>query len=347
MIRPLSLPLMFAGLVAGAASPAIADLVVLQYHHVSDSTPASTSTTVSLFAGQLEMIEELGLDVVPLESGTRQALAGELDNRQQIAITFDDAYDSVYHTAAPLLEEKGFPYTVFVNTDGIGGKGYMTWDQLEEFRDDELVTIANHSKDHDHMVQRPGEDTEAWRERTRMNLDDAQQVLKEKLGTDTPMFAYPYGEFSRAVEAMLDDRGWYGYGQQSGAVGSHSYRTRMPRFPMADAYGQLENLKPKLTSKAFPVDAEQLPDGVMRVMSENPPTLSFPRPDSMDANRLTCFASGQGRVDFSVDGDGQLTLTAPEPFNSRRFRYNCTYPAGNGTFYWLSQQWLDLNRPED
>jgi hypothetical protein len=113
---------------------------------------------------------------------------------------------------------------------------------------------------------------------------------------------------------------------------------------MADAYGQLDNLKPKLTSKAFPVDAEQLPDGVM---SKNPPTLSFPLPDSMDANRLTCFASGKGRVDFSVDSDRQLTLTAPGSFNSRRFRYNCTYPAGNGSFYWLSQQWLDLSKAED
>jgi len=344
MIKPSNLSLMLAGLMAGAAFPAVADLVVLQYHHVSDSTPPSTSTTVSLFEDQLDMIEELGLEVVPLEHGTRQALAGELDNKQQIAITFDDAYDSVYHTAAALLEEKGFPYTVFVNTDGIGGKGYMTWDQLEEFRDDERVTIANHSKDHDHMVQRPEEDTEAWRERTRINLDGAQKVLKEKLGTDVPMFAYPYGEFSQAVESMLDDRGWYGYGQQSGAVGSHSHQTRMPRFPMADAYGQLDNLKPKLTSKAFPVDAEQLPDGVM---SKNPPTLSFPLPDSMDANRLTCFASGKGRVDFSVDSDRQLTLTAPGSFNSRRFRYNCTYPAGNGSFYWLSQQWLDLSKAED
>lgn len=344
MIKRSSVPLVFAGLMAGAVSPAVADLVVLQYHHVSDSTPPSTSTTVSLFESQLDMIEELALEVVPLESGIRQALAGELDTKQQIAITFDDAYDSVYHTAAPLLEEKGFPYTVFVNTDGIGGNGYMTWDQLEEFADNNRITIANHSKDHDHMVQRPGENKEAWRERTRMNLDDAQKVLEQKLGTDRPMFAYPYGEYSEPVEAMLDDRGWYGFGQQSGAVGSHSHDTRLPRFPMADAYGQLESLKPKLTSRAFPVDAEQLPDGVI---SENPPTLSFVLPESMPAERLNCFASGQGRVDFAVASDGQITLTAPESFNSRRFRYNCTYPAGNGRFYWLSQQWLDLSRQED
>lgn len=348
MIRTSSLSTVFAGFVIVAAPQAGADLVVLQYHHVSDSTPPSTSTTVSLFQGQLDLIEELDLEVVRLEPATRQALAGELDDEQQIAITFDDAYESVYDTAAPMLAEKGYPYTVFVNTDAIGGRGYMTWEQLEEFRQDENITIANHSKDHNHMVQRPDESEEAWRERSKTSLDAAQDRLDEKLGIDVPMFAYPYGEYSQPLEAMLEDRGWYGFGQQSGPVGSHSHRTRLPRFPMANTYGQLNSLKTKLTSRALPVDASKLPDGVMdSAKDENPPTLSFRLPDSMDANRLTCFASGQGRVDFDVTGGNRISLTPPETFNSRRFRYNCTYPAGSGNFYWLSQQWVDLSKPED
>jgi peptidoglycan/xylan/chitin deacetylase (PgdA/CDA1 family) len=333
-----------AGLMVGTAAQVNADLVALQYHHVSDSTPSSTSTSVSLFEGQLDLIEELGLEVVSLKTGTADALGGNLESKQQIAITFDDAYDSVYHTAAPLLEAKGYPYTVFVNTDAIGGRGYMTWEQLEEFRDDKSITIANHTKDHAHLVQLPDEPTESWRERVQLSLDGAQRALKEKLGVEEPMLAYPYGEYSEAIEQMLDDRGWYGFGQQSGAIGATSHGTRLPRFPLANPYGQLSNLKTKLTSKALPVEAKRLPDGVM---DKNPPTLSFPMPDSMDANRLTCFASGQGRIDFDVSGNGGITITAPEAFNSRRFRYNCTYPAGGGAFYWLSQQWLDLSQPED
>ena len=344
MIRTPRLSILLAGLMAGTASQASADLVALQYHHVSDSTPSSTSTAVSLFKDQLDLIEELELEVVPLKSGTTDALEGKLDSKSKIAITFDDAYESVYQTAAPLLKEKGYPYTVFVNTDAIGRRGYMTWEQLEEFRDDESITIANHSKDHGHLVQRPDESTAAWRERVQVSLDRAQTVLEEKLGVDEPMLAYPYGEYSEALESMLEDRGWYGFGQQSGAIGATSHGTRLPRFPLANPYGQLDNLKTKLTSKALPVAAVRLPDGVME---ENPPTLSFSLPDSMDANRLACFASGQGRIDFEVNGDSDITLTAPAAFDSRRFRYNCTYPAGNGTFYWLSQQWLDLSQPED
>ncbi|WP_150913010.1 polysaccharide deacetylase family protein [Marinobacter halotolerans] len=344
MTRSSTPSLVIAGIMAVTASQAGADLVVLQYHHVSDTTPSSTSTTVSLFRDQLDLIEELGLEVVPLQQGTERALAGELEDTQQIAITFDDAYLSVYDTAARMLDEKGYPYTVFVNTDAVGRRDYMTWAQLEEFRDDSSVTIANHSKDHGHLVQRPDESRQAWRQRIELSLDGAQQALDEKLGTQAPMFAYPYGEYSEPLEAMLDERGWYGYGQQSGAIGQTSDGTRLPRFPMANTYGQIENLETKLTSRAFPVDAAKLPDGVI---SENPPTLTFPLPETMSASRLSCFASGQGRVDFTISDAGDVVVSAPKPFDSRRFRYNCTYPAGDGNYYWLSQQWLDLSQPED
>jgi poly-beta-1,6-N-acetyl-D-glucosamine N-deacetylase len=326
------------------ALTANADLVVLQYHHVSDSTPSSTSTSVSLFQGQLDMIEDLGLEVVPLESGTRAALAGELNDRSQVAITFDDAYESVYSQAAPALQERGYEYTIFVNTEAVGSHGYMTWDQLQEVRDRDGVTIANHSKDHGHLAKRPGESDNDWEARVDRSLDEAQETLSEKLGTNVPMFAYPYGEFDDALLRKIEARGWLGFGQQSGAIGETSAATRLPRFPVANAYGQLNSLEDKLRSKALPVDASQLPDGVI---SENPPTLSFTVPETISVDRLSCFASGQGRVDFQVSGGDNVILKAPRSFNSRRFRYNCTHPAPDGSYYWLSQQWLDLSQPED
>ncbi|MBE0484585.1 polysaccharide deacetylase family protein [Marinobacter sp.] len=335
------LTLIAALLMVGNAAKA--DLVILQYHHVDDSTPAATSTSVSLFEAQLQMIQELDLEVVPLLSGTRQALAGELETSRQIAITFDDAYESVYSAAVPILERFGVPYTIFVNTDAIGSRGYMTWDEIRELGKLEHVTIANHSTDHAHMARRTGEPETQWTSRVNHSLDEAQKELKRKLGIDEPMFAYPYGEFDEALEAKLAERGWYGYGQQSGAVGRWSHDTRLPRFPMANAYGQLGSLKDKLLSRAFPVPAKDLPDGVI---DSNPPAMSFPLGEQLDANRLTCFASGMGRIDFTVT-DGIVRVKAPKAFQSRRFRYNCTHPAGQGSFYWLSQQWLDRDKPED
>ncbi|MBR9870156.1 MAG: polysaccharide deacetylase family protein [Gammaproteobacteria bacterium] len=320
-----------------------ADLVVLQYHHVADSTPPATSTSRSLFEAQLQMISDLGLKVVPLGPATRQALAGDAPATNQVAITFDDAYESVYNVAAPILDQQKMPYTIFVNTNAVGGQGYMDWAELKRLSSKDWVTIANHSADHGHLARRPGEAEADWHKRANRSLDDAQRILEKQLGTTERLFAYPYGEYDESLEQKLSERGWLGFGQQSGAIGRQSHGTRLPRFPMANAYGQLGSLKDKLLSKAFPVDASRLPDGVV---SNNPPSLTLKLEAPLSASRLTCFASGLGRIDFNVSGD-TVTVQAPKALNARRFRYNCTHPAGNGSYYWLSQQWLNLDAPED
>jgi hypothetical protein len=45
-------------------------LVVLQYHHVSESTPNSTSLSPDQFLEHMQLIEALQLEVVDLESAT-------------------------------------------------------------------------------------------------------------------------------------------------------------------------------------------------------------------------------------------------------------------------------------
>ena len=325
------------------APAAHADLVVLQYHHVDDSTPQATSTSRSLFEAQLQMISELGLNVIPLGEGTRQALSTEDNTDNQVAISFDDAYESVYSFAAPVLERYDMPYTIFVNTNSVGARGYMSWQQLQELANNKQVTIANHSSDHAHLARKKGESEQAWSQRVDRSLDDAHTALKKRMGSSEPLFAYPYGEYDEGVEKKLEQRDWYGFGQQSGAIGRYSHHTRLPRFPMANAYGQLGSLKDKLLSKAFPVSAIELPDGVV---TRNPPILEFTLGDQLSPDRLTCFASGLGRIDFTTTGN-TVTVQAPKALSGRRFRYNCTHPAGDGRFYWLSQQWLNLDAPED
>ncbi|MBE02567.1 polysaccharide deacetylase family protein [uncultured Marinobacter sp.] len=334
------LAILLATLLTGAAK---ADLAVLQYHHVSDATPPSTSTSVSLFEAQLDMIAELGLEVVPLQRGTEAALT-RTDDHNQVAISFDDAYASVYTNAAPRLQARGWPYTIFVNTDAVGRPGYMTWAQLAELAARDGVTIANHSADHGHLARAPGESESAWQTRVADSLDRAQRTLNEKLGAEVPMLAYPYGEFDAGLASEVARRGWLGFGQHSGPIGPQSDRRRLPRFPMANAFGQLGSLRDKLLSRALPVDAAALPDGIV---DSQPPTLVLTLPDGFDPKRLTCFASGQGRIPVQADNDYRVRVTAPRPIDSRRFRYNCTYPAGNGRYYWLSQPWLDLRQPED
>src|SRR5690606_27303071 len=115
----------------------------------------------------------------------------------------------------------------------------------------------------------------------------------QRLGETAPLFAYPYGESDQGLQRAVADRGWLGFGQHSGPVGSTSVTTRLPRFPMANAYGQLNGLEHKLTSRALPVSSGNLPDSVI---DQNPPLLTFTLAEPLDAGRLSCFASGQGRI---------------------------------------------------
>ncbi|MFE8071577.1 polysaccharide deacetylase family protein [Marinobacteraceae bacterium S3BR75-40.1] len=325
-------------------SAAPADLVVLQYHHVSDDTPPSTSTSPDLFREQLALIKKLDLEVVPLREGLQKALKGDTST-PVVALTFDDAYSSIYETAWPLIREHGWSLTLFVNAEAVdeGRQGYMDWDQLREMSQADSVTIGNHSFDHDHLVPLPGESAAAFRARFQNSALKGQARLTEALGVTPRLFAYPYGEYNTVVQEWMRDQGWKGFGQQSGAIGASSDTTALPRFPASNTYGKLDTLETKLRARAFPIDYHALPDPVF---DRNPPQLELTLPSEWQRERLACYGSGRGRL--KIQGEQQRVRVHPNtPFESRRFRYNCTYPAENGRFFWLSQPWVDIRASRD
>ena len=327
--------------------PAHADLVILQYHHIATDTPASTSTAPALFKEQLNLIAELKIPVVPLEEATRKALKGEDDGKPYVAITFDDAFESIYTTALPLLKQQGYPFTVFVNTDAVDHhhRHYMTWTQLQTLAATPGVTIGGHTSDHAHLVPRPGESAAHWKKRVAQSMDSGMSRLREKLGSKTTLFAYPYGEYDKALEAMVKQRGWLAYGQQSGPVGPDSDPQALPRFPAANSYGQIGPLHNKLLSRAFPIEASLLPNPVIQ---SNPPSLQLHLPDHWKADRLHCYGSQRGALPMTLNQSTKMVeITPSKAFTGRRFRYNCTYPAGDNRFFWLSQPWINPEEKED
>lgn len=330
------------------ATGAHAGVATLAYHHVSTETPPSTTTSPSLFRDQLNLIAELDMETVALTPDRVQAiLDGDDADTLGVALTFDDAYESVYTKAWPILRDKGIPVTVFVLSGSVGNNGYMSWDQLREMAEHDLVTIGNHSLDHGTMLQRAGESAEAHAERITRELDQGAKRIKEKLGIETELFAHPYGEFSQPVLQALEDRGWYGFAQHSGIIGEHAHPGAMPRFAVADAYGGIDTLRDKLKARHFPVPRAQLPNPV--IADDNPPLLDMTVPGNWDSGRLTCFASGEGMMELKsepVSNGLRIQTRAQNPIEARRSRYNCTYPAGDGRFYWLSQPWFNPEAPE-
>ena len=326
-------------------------LVVLQYHHISENTPAITSVSPDTFRRHMALIERLGLEVVDLETTVRglkteqaktlsASLSPAYDNR--VAITFDDAYLSVYQHAAPELKARHWPYTVFVDTEAIDqGHGLnMNWQQLRQIIK-QGATLGNHSTSHAHLTHKPsGMSLDAW---LNQEVAQAEARIEAMTGQAKRLFAYPYGEFSPAIIDWLKHNHYLAFGQQSGAIGPHSHRQALPRFPASGIYSSEPSLTTKLRSQAFDIAASQLQDP--DISDNNPPRLRFTLSSTIKhVQRLSCFASGQGQIPVQIsttsDGQHSVMTQAPKALSGPRARYNCTFPSDQkNRFFWYSQPW--------
>jgi peptidoglycan/xylan/chitin deacetylase (PgdA/CDA1 family) len=326
--------------------------VVLQYHHVSDETPASTSTSPERFAMHLEYLSEAGFDIVPLHDLVDALRAGQPLPDKAAAITFDDGYISIYDTAWPMLKAKGWTFTVFVNTEPHDQDRplFMSWQQLRDLHA-AGATIANHGVTHPYLLQRrPGHDQAQWEAWVDAEVNGAQDRIAERIGEAPMLFAYPFGEFDNAVLEIVGALGYAGFGQQSGPLAPFSDVRALPRFPFGGSYGDAEDFATKVNSLPMPLadgesirwereDGQALDDFAMDGPSVRP-ALLLRLEDGFDRGRLNCFASGQGRIPLTVEGDW-VRVQAGRPFGTGRARYNCTASSGQrGRFHWFSQPWI-------
>jgi peptidoglycan/xylan/chitin deacetylase (PgdA/CDA1 family) len=63
-------------------------------------------------------------------------------------ITFDDAFESVYSLAWPLLKKYNISFIVFVTVELIGKKSYLSESQILELSKCPLCTIGSHGVNH-------------------------------------------------------------------------------------------------------------------------------------------------------------------------------------------------------
>ncbi|QSX33735.1 polysaccharide deacetylase family protein [Shewanella avicenniae] len=317
--------------------------VILQYHHVSETSPAVTSVSPAQFNEQMQYLAQQKFNVVPLAEVIAAIKQGKALPAKTVAITFDDGYRNIAENAAPILRKYGFPFTLFVAIEPIE-KGFgemMDWNQLQALAD-AGATIANHSWGHEHLIRRlPNENREQWLARIRDNLERTEAAIKQHTGQSVKTLAYPYGEYNTDLQQLLQQMGYIGVGQQSGAAGQYSDLTAIPRFPVAGAYANMETLKAKLNSLNMPVIA-QTPTNPQLDLSDTQPVLSLKIVmDDIQKSQLTCFVHGQGKqLPIWVDAD-TFTIQAQKPLPAGRSRYNCTAPSKSQSgYYWFSQPWV-------
>lgn len=325
-------------------------LSILVYHHVSKTTPPSTSISPEDFRSHLQFMKDNGITVVDLENAV-SALQKGLDLPDKaVAITFDDGYESIYETAWPILKEFSAPFSFFISTDPINKsqQGYVTWGQIKEMHS-QGVTIGNHTSDHAYLVQKTqNESTSDWKQRAQKSIKKAHADLTKQLGIAPRLFAYPYGEFSQELKEIVGGFDYIALGQHSGATGPLSDWLALPRFPMGGIYSNLETARIKFTSRALPaLDIEQWSP----IVDTREPTAQLTIDNiniskvGLQATSISCFLGGK-EMEVKIRTNSTHTtfsIAARGKSIGRRWNYTCTAPAENNRYFWLSLPYIFLD----
>lgn len=326
-------------------------LVVLQYHHVSDKTPTSTSITPALFEQHLTYLENNLFQIWDLSDVRVLLEANKPLPERAVAITFDDGYLSVYKTAFPMLAKRKWPFTVFINSQPHDEKNsaYMSWAQLQELVK-AGVTIGNHTDSHAHLIRRTTHESfNDFATRREQEIDHAQRRITQELDVNNKLFAYPFGEYDQKLKAMLAKKGYIAFGQQSGPIPAKADLQAIPRFPFGGNYGGIDDFAIKVNSTSISQLSSRVEteNGVAIRNAELPlgttqPILYLSSPVIPYLQPFTCYASGQGMIDAKLKGSA-IRVQAKRPLPIGRSKYNCTSPTGDGRYYWWSQLFIRRN----
>ena len=174
---------------------------ILYYHGISADCVAGFARQMRQLAGWARVVRA---------DWTGDGIAGD---RPTVAITFDDAFDSVLDRALPILAEHGFPCTIFVPTGHVGQ--LPSWDvdaaiapddrvasadRLARL-DSDLVTLGSHTETHPHLPSLPPD-------AIRRELTRSTDYLTALTGEQPRLFAFPYGAHGEQSEAACRELGY-------------------------------------------------------------------------------------------------------------------------------------------
>ena len=331
MMRYLPVLLLSACTLGDTDAVAADSAVVLMYHRFGDARFPATNIRVSQLRDHLDYLQSNDYSVIPLEQLLASLEGNAALPEKAVVITIDDAFRSVYDTGHPILAEYGVPYTLFVSTDALDQRlsDYMSWAQLQDLAE-QGVSIANHGASHDSLLTN---------DRAKADVQKAEERLRAHVEILDGVFAYPYGEYDLADTKMLQSLGYeYAFGQHSGPVGRGSNRYALPRFPMNETYGSMDDFGIKVSSRPLPVASVTPPDPTV---AEPAPSIEVRLETALPDANISCFVGGQGAVPVDWQTPGTEFRVAPtKSLSPGRNRVNCTAPVGDGTWYWFSHPWF-------
>ncbi len=174
--------------------------VVLYYHSVPPQHRA-------LFASQMDTLLRCAIPI------GAEAEPGMSDGRRYVAVTFDDAFESLMDNALPELNSRNIPCTIFAVSETLGkaanwedigethgNEKIMTLDQVRKMSS-ALVSIGAHTLTHPVL-------TTLDEQTAKKEIFESRLRLQELLGRPIPLFSFPYGAFNDRLICLCREAGY-------------------------------------------------------------------------------------------------------------------------------------------
>src|SRR5438093_2641585 len=196
-----------------------AQVIVYGYHRfVNQVRRPDTEITPQMFEQQMQELKNRGITVI----GMQDFLAwkrGEKNIPPRCAIiSFDDGWKSQYDVAWPIMKKFGYPFTLFIYTEGVrgghfGGGEAVTWEQLAEMRD-AGVDIQAHSETHQDLrkpydkVAKKKLSPPEYEQWLQNEVGRCKETLEQRLGIKVDCFAVPYGFYNQHIKDVCKNAGY-------------------------------------------------------------------------------------------------------------------------------------------
>jgi peptidoglycan/xylan/chitin deacetylase (PgdA/CDA1 family) len=305
------------------------------YHRFEENKYPSTNIKMADFINQIDLIKKNAFRFVNANDFEESLL--NLNKEKKILLTIDDAFESFYDQAWPILRESKIPFILFVNTREIGSSGYMTWKQIKEISKEKFVHIGNHSHTHDYLVDKTDGEISN-------DIDLARKEFKKNLGYNSPFFSYPYGEYSNKFKNIVKTFGFkYAFGQHSGVADETKDFYELPRFSINEKYGEIKRFK--LILKTIPLKYKSITPTEKYINSDNNPPeiiIEFFK-DMKNIKLLNCYSNELNswrKSEIEYLNDFRIKIKLIGKFTTERGRVNCSLRESNGSWRWLGMQYV-------
>jgi len=310
-------------------------VITLMYHRFEENKYPSTNIKNEIFIKHINEINNLGIEFIT--SKKFEEIIKNKINKNYLLLTIDDAFESFYLNAWPILNNKKIPFILFVSTREIGKYGYMTWEQIREITKNDLVTIGNHSHSHEYLID--------WSDdKIKSDLATSNEIFKKELGYLPKIFSYPFGEYSSNFKKIVSDLNFtFAFGQHSGVIDSTKDFLELPRFPINEKYGELKRFKSILQTLPFPYE-NITPENRYIKKNENPPEIKIKFfKNLINIENINCYSNEGntwGKSDIKFISNDELIILLKEKFKSERGRINCSLWEEGGKWRWLGIQYV-------